>query len=82
MIGVGSFYSAEDVAAAKATGVPLIALGRELLIDPEFATKLKEGREDEIVRLIDPTRADHHGLTETLWNIVLQTKGWVPTKAE
>ncbi|WP_175074570.1 NADH-dependent flavin oxidoreductase [Terribacillus sp. AE2B 122] len=82
LIGVGSLYSAEDVAAAKATGVPLIALGRELLIDPEFATKLKEGREDEIIRLIDPARADHHGLTETLWNIVLQTKGWVPTKAE
>ncbi len=52
LIGVGSSYSAEDVAAAKATGVPLIALGRELLIDPEFATKLKEGREDEIVRLM------------------------------
>ncbi|QXE02058.1 NADH-dependent flavin oxidoreductase [Terribacillus sp. DMT04] len=82
LIGVGSLYSAEDVAAAKATGVPLIALGREMLIDPAFATKLKEGREDEIIRLIDPAREDHHGIPEQLWKIILQMKGWVPTKAE
>ena len=82
LIGVGSIYSAEDVVAAKATGVPLIGVGRELLIDPEFVTKLKQGREDEIISLIDPEREDRHGLPEPLWNIILQTKGWVPTKAD
>lgn len=80
LIGVGSLYSAEDVAAAKDTGVPLIGMGREMLIDPEFVTKIKEGREDEITSLIDPAREDRHGLPEPLWNIILQTKGWVPTK--
>ena len=82
LIGVGSLYTAEDVAEAKATGVPLIGLGRELLIDPEFVTKIKEGREDEIISLIDPEREDQHGLPDPLWNIILQTKGWVPTKVE
>ena len=82
LIGVGSLYSAEDVAAAKATGVPLIGIGRELLIDPEFVTKIKEGREYEIISLIDPAREDQHGIPDPLWNIILQTKGWVPTKAE
>ena len=82
LIGVGSIYTAEDVVAAKATGVPLIGIGRELLIDPEFVTKIKEGREAEIVCEIDPAREDHHGLPEPLWNIILQTKGWVPTKGD
>ncbi len=80
LIGVGSLYSAEEVAEAKATGVPLIGMGRELLIDPEFVTKIKEGREDEIISMIDPAREDHHGIPDPLWNIILQTKGWVPTK--
>ena len=82
LIGVGSLYSAEDVAAAKATGVPLIGIGRELLIDPDFVTKIKEGREKEIISLIDPAREDQHGLPRPLWDIILKTKGWVPTKTE
>lgn len=53
VIGVGSIYQAEDALKAFETGVPLLALGRELIIDPDWVEKIENGREAEIVTKID-----------------------------
>jgi NADH:flavin oxidoreductases, Old Yellow Enzyme family len=39
LIGVGSIHTAEDARKAFETGVPLIAIGRELIIDPDWVQK-------------------------------------------
>lgn len=67
LIGIGSIFTADDALAAIETGVPLIALGRELLLDHEFIAKLAAGKEDEIVSEFDPDREDLHDLPEALW---------------
>lgn len=67
LIGIGSIFTADDAIAALETGAPLIALGRELLLDYEFISKIKQGKEDEIVSMFDPERTDKHELTEPLW---------------
>nr|WP_315293899.1 NADH-dependent flavin oxidoreductase [Mammaliicoccus lentus] len=67
LIGIGSIFTAEDAITALETGAPLIALGRELLLDYEFISKIKQGKEDEIVSMFDPERTDKHELTEPLW---------------
>ncbi len=49
VMGVGSIHTADEAAAALETGIPLLAIGRELIIDPDWVQKVKEGRENEIV---------------------------------
>ncbi|WP_286184574.1 hypothetical protein [Bacillus sp. SD075] len=39
LIGVSSIYKADDAIKALQSGVPLIALGREIIIDPEWLQK-------------------------------------------
>ncbi|RIN22318.1 NADH-dependent flavin oxidoreductase [Mammaliicoccus vitulinus] len=67
LIGIGSIFTADDALAAYETGSPLIALGRELLLDHQFVAKIEQGKEDEIVSEFDPERTDKHDLPEPLW---------------
>ncbi|MGO1989514.1 NADH-dependent flavin oxidoreductase [Mammaliicoccus vitulinus] len=67
LIGIGSIFTADDALAAYETGSPLIALGRELLLDHQFVSKIEQGKEDEIISVFDPERTDKHDLPEPLW---------------
>ncbi|MCM3411706.1 NADH-dependent flavin oxidoreductase [Metabacillus litoralis] len=78
LIGVGSIYSAEDARKAFETGVPLLALGRELIIDPDWVQKVSEGKEDEIVTEINKDKQEELVIPDPLWNAIINTPGWFP----
>lgn len=78
VIGVGSIYSAEDARKALTSGIPLIGLGRELLIDPEWVQKIEQGREDEIVTKLDINKQEELEMPTPLWQRILKNPGWVP----
>lgn len=78
LIGVGSIYTAEDARKAFESGVPLLALGRELLIDPDWVQKIADGREDEIVTKIDKQKQEELAIPDPLWKMIMNRPGWVP----
>lgn len=78
LIGVGSIYTAEDAHKAFETGVPLLALGRELIIDPDWVQKISEGNEDEIVTEINKDNQKELVIPDPLWNAIVNTPGWFP----
>jgi len=78
LIGVGSIYTAEDAYKAYETGVPLLALGRELIIDPDWVQKISEGKEDEIVTEINKDKQKELVIPDPLWNAIVNTPGWFP----
>ncbi|MBL7572836.1 NADH-dependent flavin oxidoreductase [Staphylococcus saccharolyticus] len=68
LIGIGSVFTPQDALnAIDEVGVEFIALGREILLDYDFISKIKDGREDEIINEFDPKRADNHELPPNLW---------------
>jgi 2,4-dienoyl-CoA reductase-like NADH-dependent reductase (Old Yellow Enzyme family) len=78
VIGVGSLYSADDVIKAFGTGVPLLALGRELIIDPDWVEKVETGRENEIETKIDTGAQKRLVVPDPLWQAIVNTPGWFP----
>ena len=80
LIGVGNLFTADQILAAYETGwAEFIALGKTVMINPRIATQIREGREDEIETQLDPTRADHYGLPDTLWGFASSgTQSWLP----
>ena len=80
LIGVGNLFTADQILAAYETGwAEFIALGKTVMINPRIATQIREGREDEIETQLDPTRADHYGLPDTLWGFSSSgTQSWLP----
>lgn len=81
VIGVGSVFTADDALdAIESTGVELVALGREILLDYNFISKIQEGKEDEILSEFDPHREDKHELTPNLWKQFNQSFYPLPRK--
>ena len=80
LIGVGNLFTADQILAAYETGwTEFIALGKTVMINPHIATQIREGRENEIETQLDPTRADHYGLPDTLWEFSSSgTQSWLP----
>ena len=78
VIGVGSLYSADDALKAIESGVPFIALGRELIIDPDWVQKIKEGREAEIVTKMDKSKQQELVVPDPLWQAIIHSPGWFP----
>ncbi|MDM5295180.1 NADH-dependent flavin oxidoreductase [Peribacillus simplex] len=78
VIGVGSIYTADDAIKALQSGVPLIALGRELIIDPEWVQKVEQGRETEIVTKINKDNQQQLDIPNPLWQAIIHSPGWFP----
>lgn len=78
VIGVGSIYEADDAVEAFKTGVPLLALGRELIIDPDWVEKIETGREAEIETKIDKSAQERLVVPDPLWQAIIHTPGWFP----
>lgn len=80
LIGVGSIYTPDDAVKAMNTGVPLVALGRELIIDPDWVQKIEEGQEDKIDTQLDKQAQDRLVVPDPLWQAIINTPGWFPVK--
>lgn len=78
VIGVGSIYNADDALKALQTGVPLIALARELIMDPDWVQKVEQGRESEIVTKINKNNQQQLDIPDPLWQAIMNTTGWFP----
>ncbi|MGM9955815.1 MAG: NADH-dependent flavin oxidoreductase [Peribacillus sp.] len=78
VIGVGALHTPEEVAEAMETGVPFIALGRELLMEPYWIEKIKAGKEKEIRTTLSKKDQDELVIPDPLWEKLINVKGWLP----
>ncbi|MCB2298485.1 NADH-dependent flavin oxidoreductase [Clostridium tagluense] len=77
-IGVGSIHTPEDAIKALDSGVDFISLGREIIMDPEWALKVQSGRISEIRTTLSKTQEKALDIPTPLWNAIINTPGWFP----
>lgn len=80
IIGVGSIRTADDALKALQSGIPLIALARELIIDPDWVNKILEGRESEIATTLSQHDQKRLVIPDPLWQAIMNTPGWFPVE--
>ncbi|WP_249871702.1 NADH-dependent flavin oxidoreductase [Oceanobacillus saliphilus] len=78
LIGVGSLYTADDAAAAIETGIEFLALGRELVIDPDWVQKIEAGNEADIQTKLDLNAKEALVIPDAFWNVITSVSGWFP----
>lgn len=78
IIGVGSLCTAEEVLNAMAMGVPLIALGRGLLMEPDWIIKVSNGQEGNIRTILPKSAQKELVLPDGLWQMIMNSPGWLP----
>lgn len=80
IIGVGGVHSPEDAEKVLATGVQLVAMGRELLMDPLWLNKVKNNTVDQIDTELDLNAQEVLKIPSPLWTGLVSRLGWMPLK--
>jgi len=79
VIGVGSLHTPDDVLKVVEEGnLPLVALGRELLMEPEWVQKTQNGSADKIRTTLSVHDQDELVIPDNLWHGLISRKGWLP----
>lgn len=79
VIGVGELYTADEALRARQSGADVVALGRPLIMEPDWVEKVEQGREDEIRTALNPADRPELAIPEPLWRMMESAPGWVPT---
>lgn len=80
IVGVGSLHTPDEVIEALETGVPLIALGREMLMEPKWIEKVEAGQEDHIRTTLSKKDQQELVIPDPLWQRLINVKGWLPVE--
>ena len=80
VIGVGGIHTPEEVERVLATGIPLVAMGRELLMDPHWLTKVKNNTTDQIITEFDSNTQEELKIPDPLWEKLTTVEDWMPLK--
>ncbi|HGE5190320.1 TPA: hypothetical protein ACGG57_004659, partial [Escherichia coli] len=61
-------------------GLPLVAIGKGLVINPEWVTLAESGRSHEIQTALNPQRVPELTILDKLWDQIQASKGtgWFP----
>ncbi|MFJ8355475.1 NADH-dependent flavin oxidoreductase [Bacillus paramycoides] len=79
VIGVGGLSSPEDVNKVLDTGVPLLALGRAMIMEPKWVEKILNDQENEIRMTLPRTAQKELLIPEVMWNgMIINVPGWFP----
>ena len=82
VIGVGSIHTPEEVERVLSVNIPLVAMGRELLMEPHWLTKVKNNKVDQISTELDVSAQDVLKIPTPLWNELISRTGWLPLKKQ
>lgn len=80
IIGVGSIKDPTDALKISNAGIPLIALGRALLMDPDWVKKAESNEIDSIQTILKFSNKDKLIIPDKMWNYLTLRKGWLPVE--
>lgn len=79
LISVGAVRSPADAEKALSYS-QLVALGKQLILDPKWVQKIENGNEQMIqTALIKSQKASYH-IPETLWHTLVSIPKWIPVR--
>ncbi len=80
IVGVGSVKSFDDAQRIADAGIPLVAIGRELIVEPDWVSKLQSSSAD--VKTAIPKDAQSElVIPDNMWNAIMTRPGWFPIEA-
>ena len=78
MVAVGSVHTGDEAIHALETKADFVALGREIIMDPNWIEKIQNEKEDEITVTISRKPQKELVIPDKLFSAMLDTTGWFP----
>ncbi|WP_028608356.1 NADH-dependent flavin oxidoreductase [Paenibacillus harenae] len=78
IIGVGGVHTPSDATLAMQTGIPLLAVGRQLVMEPDWMKLAAEGREGKIKTTLTSNDQQLLDIPDSMWSLISSIPGWFP----
>lgn len=79
LIAAGEVRTPDEARRAIALGLPLVAVGRGLAMNPAWVERARAGRDDEIDTALDLSgEPGERQVPDKLWAVIRATPGWFP----
>lgn len=82
LIGVGSVWHPDEVLQALEKGIPLVALGRALIVEPEWVQKVQKGRVNAIRKSLSAQDKEKLVIPDPMWEGFSAIPGWLPIRED
>lgn len=76
VLAAGSIITPDDALKAMELGLPLIAIGHALIMNPDWVEKVANGREAEVASELNVSKLDQLHIPEKLGNVIQASPGW------
>ncbi|WHY58570.1 NADH-dependent flavin oxidoreductase [Peribacillus simplex] len=76
VLAAGSMITPDDALKAMDLGLPFVAIGHALIMNPDWVEKVANGLEDEVASELDVSKLDQLNIPEKLWNVIQASPGW------
>jgi 2,4-dienoyl-CoA reductase-like NADH-dependent reductase (Old Yellow Enzyme family) len=76
VLAAGSMVTPDDALKTMELGLPLVAIGHTLIMNPDWVEKVANGREAEIASELNVSKLDQLNIPEKLWNVIQAMPGW------
>ncbi|MEH7519077.1 NADH-dependent flavin oxidoreductase [Priestia megaterium] len=76
VLAAGSMVTPDDALKAMELGLPLIAIGQALIMNPDWVEKVANGHESEIDSELNVSKLDQLNIPDKLWNVIQEMPGW------
>lgn len=83
LLAAGQVRTPDEARRAMALGLPLVAVGKGLVMNPQWVELTQAGRDGEIDTALDLSgEAGDLQVPDKLWAAILATPGWFPVREE
>ncbi len=80
VLAAGGILTPEQADQALETGIAMVAIGRGLIINPDWVWMARD--EHKVETAIDPAAVAALAIPPKLWTVIESLKGWIPIKPE
>lgn len=80
VLAAGGILTADHASRALDTGLSMVAIGRGLIVNPDWVSRVEQGQEVDVE--LDPANLPAIKIPPKLWAIIESFQGWIPLKQQ
>lgn len=78
LVAVGEVWQPDEALEVVEQGIPFVAIGRALIVEPDWVQKVASGRSSEIRLAMSERDQEELAISYAMWAYLARVPGWLP----
>lgn len=82
VLAAGMLHTPKQAQTALELGLSLVAVGKGLVMNPNWVELALSGSDEQLSQALDPNRREALSIPNGLWRAIEAAPGWIPVRKE